>query len=127
MPRFAVLPDQSPAQMAREKQAESESGGEDADMKGAASSEAEPMSEDEAASSAEEASDGADEGSEEEESDSDAAKVELPNRTTRGKRMVLDQESGEGKVASDPWGLQGLHWITMQPILACSAWPNDCN
>ena len=126
MPGFAVLPDQSPAQMAREEQAEGESGSEDADLKEAASSEAEPMSEDEAASSPEEASSGAEEGSEEEESDSDAPKVELPNRTTRGKRMVLDQESGEGQVASDPWALQGLHWITMQPILACLAWPNDC-
>ena len=111
---------QSPAQMARGKQADSESGSEDADMKEGASSEAEPMSEDEAASSTEEASDEAEEGSEEEESDSDAPKVELPNRTTRGKRMVLDQESGDGQVAANPWGLQGLHWITIQPPLARS-------
>ena len=85
--------------MARKRQAESESGSEDAHMKEAASLEAEDVSEDEAASSAEEASDEAEEESEEEGSDSDAPKVELPNRTTRGKRMVLDQESGEGQVA----------------------------
>ena len=72
-------------------------------MKEAASSEAEPMSEDEAASSAEEASDEVEEESEEEESDSDAPKVELPNRTTRGKRMVLDQGSGEEQIASCRW------------------------
>ena len=112
---------QSPAHMARGKQAQSESGSEDADMKEAASSEAESMSEDEAASSAEEASDEAEEESEEEESDSDAPKVELPNMTTRGKRMVLDQESGEGQVAFSPWGLQGLPWITMQSPSAWSA------